>query len=97
MEFKGTKGEWELVEHSWSDTSITCGDKTICTNSIYYEATEETQEELENEVSANFKLMLASKDLLDFAIDFIEKVESGRAKSTDSYNKAKEAVRKALL
>lgn len=51
------KQNWEVVEHSWSDTSIMCGDKTICTMSIYDEATEETQEELEDEVSRNFKLI----------------------------------------
>jgi hypothetical protein len=64
-EFKGTKGPWEIVEHSWSDTSLVFGNKTICTNSIYDEATEETQDELESEVSANFNLMSASLDMLE--------------------------------
>jgi len=34
--------------------------------------------------------------LLDFAIDFVNKVESGRAKSVDSYAKAKAAITAAL-
>ncbi len=41
-------------------------------------------------------LVAAAPDLLAFALDFIDKVESGRARSTDSYNKAKIAVKKAL-
>lgn len=95
-EFKGTKGKWEVIEHSWSDTSIVCGDKTICTKSIYDECTEESQEQVELETMANFNLLASSKDLLDFAQDFVAKVESGRSRSTDSYKKAKLAINKAL-
>ncbi|EJL66290.1 hypothetical protein [Flavobacterium sp. CF136] len=37
--FKNVK--WEVVEHSWSDTSIQDQDgNVICTKSIYDEATE---------------------------------------------------------
>lgn len=32
------------------------------------------------------------KDLIDAAKDFIEKVDTGRARSTDSYNKFKRAL-----
>lgn len=59
------KQNWEVVEHSWSDTSIMCGDKTICTMSIYDEATESTQDELEDEVSRHFKLIAAAPELLE--------------------------------
>lgn len=45
---------------------------------------------------ANAALIAAAPELLAFAMDFIDKVESGRAKSIDSYNKAKVAVSKAL-
>jgi hypothetical protein len=65
------KRNWEVVEHSWSDTSIMCGDKTICTMSIYDEATEETQNELEDEVSRNFKLIVSSPHLLDALQDAV--------------------------
>lgn len=64
-EFKGTKGVFEVIEHSWSDTSLVCGNKTIATLSIYDEATEDNQEELEREVSANFKLFSKSTELLE--------------------------------
>lgn len=40
-------------------------------------------------------LIRALPDLLEFTLDFINKVETGRAKSVDSYNKAKLAVEKA--
>lgn len=66
------KPNWEVVEHSWSDTSIICGDKTICTMSIYDEATEDTQDELEDEVSRNFKLIASAPKLLDALQDAIK-------------------------
>jgi hypothetical protein len=44
---------------------------------------------------ANAKLIAAAPELLQAALDFIGKVESGRARSTDSYNKFKAAVQKA--
>lgn len=71
MEFKGTPGTWKIVGHWWSDTSIISGSKTICTNSLYGEATEETQEELENEVSANFTLIAAHPDLLQALVELL--------------------------
>lgn len=64
-EFKGTPGEWEIIEHNWSDTSIMSGGKTICTVSIYDEATEETQDELEAEVLANFKVIKTAPKMLE--------------------------------
>lgn len=74
-EFKGTKGDWEIIEHNWSDTSIISGDKTICTVSIYNEATEETQDELEAEVLANFKVIKLAPRMLEF----ITSIESSEA------------------
>jgi hypothetical protein len=94
-EFKGTKGDWELVEHSWSDTSIICRDKTICTKSIYDECTEETQEEVEAETSANFKLIVASKELLEALKELVEVLGEDWDKNL-SYIKAIEAINKAL-
>lgn len=64
-DFKGTKGKWEVVEHNWSDTSLMCGDKTIAFHSIEDEATEETQGEMETEVSANFRLMSFAPEMLE--------------------------------
>lgn len=37
----------------------------------------------------------ATPDLIDAALDFVNKVDTGRAKSTDSYNKFKAALKKA--
>lgn len=52
-----TEGKAEIIEHNWSDTSIEVGGKTLTTLSIYEEATEETQEDLENEMSSNAHLI----------------------------------------
>lgn len=76
MEFKGTKGIWEVVEHNWSDTSIYCGDKVICTQSIYEETTEENQEELENEVSRNFKLISKAPEMLEMLMNYINDLKN---------------------
>jgi len=69
------KQNWEVVEHSWSDTSIMCGDKTICTMSIYDEATEETQDELEDEVSRNFKLIASAPELLEACKEALKELQ----------------------
>lgn len=66
MEFLGTKGRWEVIEHSWSDTSLVCDNKTIAMQTISEEATEENQQELEEEVAYNFKLMSKAPELLAF-------------------------------
>lgn len=34
-EFKGTIGVYEIVEHNWSETSIMCNGKTICSFEHY--------------------------------------------------------------
>lgn len=63
-----TAGPWEVFEHSWSDSSICGGNrnsKTICSMSIYSEATEETQLALESEMDANAHLIAAAPDLLE--------------------------------
>lgn len=65
MEFKGTQGEWDIIEHSWSDTSIIKKDGgVIASLSIYDDSTEENQEELELNMLANAKLMAAAPYLL---------------------------------
>lgn len=73
-EFKGTKGEWEVVEHSWSDTSLICGNETIAELSIYHQATEENQEELEKTLYANSKLMSKAPEMLEM----LKEVLAGR-------------------
>lgn len=60
-----TKGPWQVNEHSWSDTSISSKDKTICQISIYEESTEENQDELSLEMLSNAKLIAAAPDLFE--------------------------------
>jgi len=88
-EFKGTKGEWHAVSRS--------GFLKIL-NSPYAEG-RNVLDFIEVGITAaqaNATLICASQDLLQAAIDFVDKVESGKAKSTDSYNKFKAAINKAL-
>jgi len=95
MEFKGTKGDLSVIEHSWSDTSLLCDGKVIATISIYDEATEETQEELELEVSYNFKLLSKSKEMLEALQYFVDRVENGSIKSHTTYCKYKQLIEEA--
>lgn len=81
IEFKGTTRTWYCDETTVKTVEIP----------IAYVGGENKEMSL-----ANAKLISAAPDLLAFAIDFVEKVESGRAKSTDSYNKAQAAIAKAL-
>lgn len=60
-----TPGPWEACEHSWSDTSVTAKDKTLFTMSIYDEATEETQEELEAQMNADARFIACAPDLFE--------------------------------
>lgn len=92
MEFKGTKGNYEVIEHNWSDTSLMCGDEVIASHSIYEEATEETQEILEDKVSANFKLFAQSLNMLEAMQEFCDRVDKGEVRSTKTYKKFKEII-----
>lgn len=64
------KEKWEIVEHSWSDTSIYNQDgRVICTKSIDDEdTTEENQDEKENEVSKDFNLIVLAPDMKEILI-----------------------------
>lgn len=95
-EFKGTKGKWEVIEHSWSDTSLVCGNKTLATQSIYEEATEENQDELETEVSANFKLIAAAPDLLQACQTALTKLENALMTDAITAKTLRNAINKAL-
>jgi len=60
--------KWEVIEHSWSDTSIQDAQgNTICTLSIDDEyTTEENQEEREKIVSDNFQLICMAPEMYTF-------------------------------
>lgn len=67
------KEKWEVIEHSWSDTSIYNQDnETICTLSISDLATEENQEDLEKLVSERFELIRHSPDMFNLMIKMIK-------------------------
>ncbi len=51
--------------------------------------------EWREEIEANAALIAAAPELLEAAIDFVNKVETGRARSKDSYAKFKAAIKKA--
>lgn len=100
-EFKGTPAPWEVIEHNWSDTSIMAGDRTVCSISIYHEGTEETQEQLEDEVSANAKLIASAPDLLEALQHLIKEWDKVTdvfplMANEEAYIKAKQIVKKAL-
>lgn len=98
MEFKGTKGKWELIEHNWSDSSIMCGDGVICTSSIYDDATEENQEQLESEMSANMTLIASAPEMLNLLKAMCEEYSSNERISgslRDYMIQAKQLIKKA--
>jgi hypothetical protein len=55
--------DWQIIEHSWSDTSIYDGDRCVCRLSIYDEATEENQQALECLMDAEAKLIVNAPKL----------------------------------
>jgi len=62
MEFKGTKGVWEVdVKYGYAD--IVCGDRIICDFAFT---------EYENEETANAKLIAAAPELLESLQEAIE-------------------------
>jgi hypothetical protein len=63
---KHTPGPWEVIEHSWSETSIFYGkDKRIARLTIYDVAAENTQQSLKKEMDANARLIAAAPELLE--------------------------------
>ena len=65
MEFKGTKTEWEVVEHSWRETSIYSNGKTICS----FELDDIEEKDLTEEENAyNIQLIKHSKEMLEMLI-----------------------------
>lgn len=91
-EFKGTPTPWLI---NYNDETLVCG-TVKPTHKGRFVAEKPLHLCTDEEWEYNKRLIAAAPDLLAFAIDFVEKVESGRARSTDSYNKAKLAINKAL-
>ena len=71
MEFKGTKTEWEIVEHNWCETSICSNGKTICKFELDdIEEEDLTENDLTEEENAyNIQLIKHSKEMLEMLIN----------------------------
>mgnify|MGYP003625115777 CR=1 FL=1 len=87
MEFKGTKGNWEVTYTCELETSIACGDLRIAEAKHY----ETLNDPIEKEGKANAKLIAAAPDLLE-ALQSI--LLNGHSKK--SILKAEKALIKAL-
>lgn len=71
-DMKHSSAPWRKFEHSWDSTSIADSDgNIICSLSIYDEATEENQQELEAQMDANANLMKAAPELLKALQNFV--------------------------
>jgi hypothetical protein len=57
--------DWQIIEHSWSDTSIYDGDRCVCRLSIYDKATEKNQQVLEERMDAEARLIASAPELAD--------------------------------
>ena len=65
-EFKGTRGVYEIVEHNWSETSIMCNGKTICSFKLDDIEEDLTENDLTEEENAyNIQLIKHSKEMLE--------------------------------
>ncbi len=67
MEFKGTNGKYEVIEHNWSETSLMCNGKTICKFELDdIEDDDLTDSDLsEEENSYNIKLISKAPEMLE--------------------------------
>lgn len=92
LEFKGTKGEWEVGKQLksliWSDKSRT----------KYIAACDECTGISEKESEANAKLIAAAPELLESLIKMCEYHEKNASwdKGDNGYYKAKQTINKAL-
>jgi hypothetical protein len=75
---KHSSTPWRKFEHSWDSTSIADSNgNIICSLSIYDEATEENQQELEAKMDANAKLIKAAPELLQNLLIMLELIRLG--------------------
>jgi hypothetical protein len=62
---KDNPAPWTVHDHSWCDTSILDANReTVCSLSIKYDCTEETQEEWEANMAQRARLIAAAPDML---------------------------------
>lgn len=96
FEFKGTPGLWSYEE----DYDKEYVQPTCKINSSYgiegIATVWSGSNKMTEQCIADAQLISAAPELLEAALDFVNKVDEGRATSTDSYNKFKQAINKAL-
>lgn len=94
---KNSPTPWQKFEHSWDSTSIADSDgNIICSLSIYDEATEENQQELEEQMDADANLIVAAPDLLE-ALEVVQNsIETtGHFRNSSMHEMVKRAIAKA--
>jgi hypothetical protein len=95
-QFKGTPGEW-IIRTMPDGSPFIEAPKVLPTAGYNIEVFgAEDANYPEAMRRADFMLGAAAKDLLQAALNFCEKVETGRAKSVESYQEFKAAIEKAL-
>jgi hypothetical protein len=92
MNFKGTKGEWifkkGLSKHIAYTVISDITNPGVIIADLYPKA--------DNSQEANAKLIAAAPDLLEACQKFVDKCDTGRARSVESYSQMKAAIEKAL-
>lgn len=86
---------WEIVERNWAETAITENGNPIAWLSIYDEATEENQLELQTQMANHAKLIASAPDLLAALKRICDWIDAGCDPSAPSIQKAKQAIQKA--
>lgn len=75
MNEKWTKGEWKVLKHSWSDSSIYRGGTKIASLELdEEEVTEENQDDHEAEQAANARLIASAPELYE-ALKMVSEAE----------------------
>lgn len=100
MEFKGTKTEWEVVEHNWRETSICSNGKTICSFELDdIEEEDLTKNDLseEEENAYNIQLIKHSKEMLYMIKLLVDRLEENNLSDLNAVSRAKKLVKNIEL
>lgn len=95
MKISAISGPWSVVEHSWQDTSVAAGDKTICLLHMDdEEVTEENQDEQLAQQLSNAKLIAAAPELLN-ALQLLVDSQSLKGSLIHAIENAMNVIKKA--
>lgn len=93
---KHTPGPWKIKgyagEHDEDGALIAAGDKNICSTSGGLRENSSPKEW--GEYYANANLIAIAPDMLEAMIEFCDRVDRGEVKSTKTYNKFKELIKR---